>query len=244
MRRVRQVQRPSTRRARVFRSERYVDTLKSFKLEVDNGAMPSMPLLDAVCTRVVDDGILPELFCVEYAQLMPRSTPDLSLRDPNDESYVPELEYEMFDVPKGSKKVRYVQAPESMGGKYYELTSTQGLRFKLTFTFKFDHGEFDENEKRETGFKDLKTYGFTLAFARRGKDHCYMGDEKAQDNVIVLSVGEFTSNNEFRAWSFTNNGTKLNCVKYQSELLGKKMFDQKTYPKLTQTTTTTTAARS
>ena len=58
-----------------------------------------------------------------------------------------------------------------------------------------------------------------------------MGDEKAQDNVIVLSVGEFTSNNEFRAWSFTNNGTMLNCVKYQSDLLGKKMFVQQTWPK-------------
>lgn len=91
---------------------------------------------------------------IEYDQLVKKTTVDISQRDPpaNDSTYVPATEFECFDaeVRTGSKTTtkHFVQAPESEGGWFAEITGDRSLRFKvvLEFEVKIDYNKDEDGD--------------------------------------------------------------------------------------------------
>jgi hypothetical protein len=86
------------------------------------------------------------LYTVKCGQLKKFSgTPDLSTREnpeARDDMYVPPTEFESWTA----EKKRFAQAPESLGGTYYELVTDKSLKFNIELVYQIKLPSFDEDE--------------------------------------------------------------------------------------------------
>ena len=129
---------------------------------------------------------------VSYGQLLKKRDPDLSLREEGkqDKTYVPDVEFEMYDVKElnaSGKEVfkTYCQAPESLGGWHAEVVLPRWHRFRIEYLF-------DVKLSSET-YAALK-----ITCNQRPKDHIYnSATEKWKEQCVKLQTGDFDLDEKF-----------------------------------------------
>jgi hypothetical protein len=163
---------------------------------------------DALLNETIGDGT------ISYGQLAKfPGVPDLSLRPPVS-SPAPEA-FMMFEVPSiddGKKTTagtrKFVQAPPSHGGHYYEVVLPQSLQDKVIVEFEIDVGE---------GESYGLTYYAHLRLGRRTQEQIYINGQVKKERVILLTVGHCDANGKR-----TSHGT----VAVAGKELAARLFDE------------------
>jgi hypothetical protein len=216
------------------------------------------PLLD-------QDDVLEEILkltSIQYGQLTKKTLTHNQIQKSrcplaNDPAYVPAEVFESFEISFDAlgKKIttkRFVQAPQSEGGWYAELTGDRGLKYKvvLEFSVKIDMNE-DEDGDGPYGSPTHRTqalptvpkflgalcteppmiYGARFEFGNRTKTNVYQAGQSVSEHCIKLTLGNFNpTTGRLVAWKngFTAAGLTTpsmeTCLAH-AELSG-LLFDQ------------------
>ena len=130
---------------------------------------PKHPLLTAIVKAVDEANDMEDVLqikWIEYGQLLHVSSPDLSLREnnANDTSYVPDC-WEMYKSPDNTSMV---QAPQSEGGRHYEVKKSRSLPWQVKIVASVIDIDYS---KDKSGFEvsDID-YSVCVSMGKRGRD--------------------------------------------------------------------------
>lgn len=159
-----------------------------------------LPLLDEAARAMERDASALSMHSIEYGQLQPVTTPDLSARTPpaNLRDYAPATEYdEYLGFYKGKESHRMVQAPSTHGGEHYAIVAKQLLPYSLTLTaaLRLDGYDADADGAAEPGIE----YAAQFVMKKLGKLHCLDACDTPNDVAIFVSVGEML-HGKFKPW--------------------------------------------
>ena len=162
------------------------------------------------------DGLL-SIRYMEHTQIKFVPNPDISSREPpaNDISYEPP-EFENYQLEGADgKTLHMVQAPDSEGGKHYEVLNQRSWDFAVRIVGEMSLGvRFSKDKSGAAAAVGEIDYAFMLRLGRRGPNHTYTQPPKPNEIVICVSVGEINpSTGNFVAWTNGAPNTDLVCVK-------------------------------
>ncbi|AUL80776.1 hypothetical protein [Pleurochrysis sp. endemic virus 1b] len=216
---------------------------------------PKCEIFDTICEelRSVDPssfdtvgaakalGKLFDLAYISYGQLQPVLNPPISSRAPpaNEKNYVPAEFFESYQYsrPDEHKKRNrsqvietYVQAPASLGGEHYELTSMRGWPFKMKIVFTVDAQHFKD--------PDLRLFGveLTCGYVTTKAKYALMDGSQAGSRVqcVRIRVGDFMpSSRKIKPLRFVDGKQSIHnelCVAAKSVV--EKLFYQRNWPVL------------